>query len=431
MVTIGTGRSLTLTCIVSKSDSLLSPITITWTTPTGMNYASRVLTVENIQYQDGGIYTCTATTDDVPSDTATNIVYVEGPPSVEIVTSMREAMRNYPFILTCHTNGTHDPGFTWYHNDTRITSHVQHFSNYSVLDISQFAEDNISSYTCIVHDTIHLPVENTIEVVFTKEIYLFNSGDLGNQEVIINSTLVIPCNLIRGEGELNVTWYNGSTHLMNSDRVQISDRTEYNPSTLVIKPAALSDEGQYSCTATDETSHVFNHSFHIIIKLIVSKCTVCIILYVCMYVCMYVCVHVCMYVCMCVLFIFVCSSCHSSGHVPPDVTKEVGSWVELHCVVDGKPKPQVNWTKGLDINLKSNNRRIINHTNGSLIILYVTAEDADTYSCLFKRYTEVNRFETVLKEFKLNVVPQQVEVTTDENEICECLLYMCTYMYIT
>ena len=264
MVNIGLGRDLTLTCEVSKSQDLLSAVLVTWTSPNGTTYTGPTLTINSVQYHDGGVYQCTASTDDAPSASSSNVVYVEGPPTIEITTSEREAKLNHEFVVTCVTNATRSPRFEWHWRDINRTSPEQYLSQSSTFTITEFETSDIGTYRCSMYDEIHLPLEASVNVLLTKDIYLYD--ELDNQEFIIDRDVSISCNVIGGEGELNVLWYNGSTLITTNEKTQIIDRTNTRPSMLHISSLSLSDEGQYFCVATDEMSRMFNHSFLIIVN---------------------------------------------------------------------------------------------------------------------------------------------------------------------
>ena len=263
--TIGIGTSLELICIISTSLSDVPEIT--WTSPSGSMTTGDTLKIQNISYSHAGEYTCTADHPNSEPKSDSIIIIVEGPPSISVILDPFEVLLNHTLSITCITNSTHNPSLVWSKGEDEVVSRdgvlVFAAGNSSTVNINRVREEDATSYSCQLNDSIHNPVSKTIQVNLSTSIYL--SRPLPDRSGIANYNFSIACPITGGTRSLSVMWYKEATAVVSrADGIVIRTNTE-GFSELYISSLNISHEGLYMCKATDNISE-FNTSFFVTVN---------------------------------------------------------------------------------------------------------------------------------------------------------------------
>ena len=222
------------------------------------------LKIQNISYSHAGEYTCTADHPNSEPKSDSIIIIVEGPPTVSVILDPFEVLLNHTLSITCITNATHNPSLIWSKGEEEVVSRdgmlVSVAGNSSTVNINRVREEDATSYSCKLNDSIHNPVSKTIQVNLSTSIYL--SRPLPDQSGITNYNFSVACPVMGGTRNLSVIWYKEATAVVSGvDGMVIRTNTE-GFSELYVSSLNISHEGLYMCKATDNISE-FNTSFYV------------------------------------------------------------------------------------------------------------------------------------------------------------------------
>lgn len=268
-VSTGLGTSKTLACASNHDDSLATP-TYSWLTPQGIEVQGSQLVLNNLQYSDAGSYNCTARSpNSLPVSSLVNLT-VLGPPLVRITTSpYREARLYRPLTLHCSVNVS-IPGqeIEWTkENSTNRDFILSDSLNSNILTIRNFSVSDVGLYQCSYTSNTYREVKNSVNVVLTSEIY--PKFDIISQVGIVNEILIVTCEFLGGtssDGTLTVSWFKDGIPLRSSRNVSVTNgAVQGGVASLTINSLKMSDEGHYSCLASDGV-YEFNETFEVIVN---------------------------------------------------------------------------------------------------------------------------------------------------------------------
>ena len=185
------------------------------------------------------------------------------PPSIQVTPQSPVTIQfNQTITLQCTTDSIRDVQFEWFINEEKIIrSNVTHSfarlnATASALTITNISDTGFGMYTCIIDDGFYDPVNESVTIVESEQLYFVGGQTTVQASAINGSRLTLVCSVRGGVGSPIIFWVNGSSALHNRlDRVMVN-RLSSGGLELIIEPILLGDAGQYSCTATDGVTFI-------------------------------------------------------------------------------------------------------------------------------------------------------------------------------
>ena len=183
------------------------------------------------------------------------------PPSVEITPQGPVTIQfNQTTTVVCTTDSIRDVQFEWFVNGEAIVeSNISHSitrqnATASALTITNIPEAGLGVYTCTIDDGFYDPVNESVTIVETDQLYFVGGQTTIN--TINGSRLTLVCSVRGGVGRPIIHWVFGSRALHSDlDRVTVN-RLSSSDLELIIDPILPEDAGQYRCTAVDGVTFI-------------------------------------------------------------------------------------------------------------------------------------------------------------------------------
>ena len=180
------------------------------------------------------------------------------PPSISITPEGPITTQlNQTIIVVCTTDSIRDVQFEWLINgEAVVESNISHSitrpnASASALTIANISEAGLGVYTCTIDDGFYDPVDESITIMETDELYFVGGETTVRIHATNGSRLALVCSVRGGVGRPIIRWVNGSSTLHSGlDRVTVNRRS---PSDLelIIDPILPGDARQYGCIAID------------------------------------------------------------------------------------------------------------------------------------------------------------------------------------
>ncbi|XP_072176576.1 hemicentin-1-like [Diadema setosum] len=337
-------------------------------------HANGDLDIMGVKDSDAGQYTCVAVN---PAGTYSETVTLEVGSSPTILYPPIDLGVDYGMnvSVTCIAMGHPPPQVTW-----RKVGHTRLDLNPRVrmtedgnLFIQDLQVEDSGTYVCVAQN-IHGSVEASSQLRITNLIQPQISATNPEQSVIVGEDVVIRCTVLAGNPPPSITWYHHSEELFP----EFMPRLRLLPDgSLEIRDAFVADAGSYSCVAVNV---VGNDTRTTTLKV----------------------------------------------YEPPSISTTETSYtvvrhesVTLLCPADGYPPPTIEWVK--------NGQTIPNQGlhQSTLILNYVTQEDAGTYICRVQNDAgtaelEISLFVLVPPTHPGVYTPGVVNVTQGESVTLPC-----------
>ncbi len=264
------GNTLSLTCNAETDNALPVGPDYTWLIPNETMLTGATITLTNINYDNDGLYMCTA--DNEFSDPKSNQVrvIVTGPLSIEVTPVGPIGRLNHTLNITCSTNTT-QTWFVWKNgtepmSNSKVTYTMSPDGMTNILSINNLTKYDILTYTCEVHSHIHLPVTKTVSVSLSTDIYLL--WDISYPAGINQNILSVVCPVTGGHGDLTTTWLRNNTPIPSTDTGITTSINDAGLPELSIQSLDLLHEyDTFTCVTEDAISgSSFNKSFQVVVE---------------------------------------------------------------------------------------------------------------------------------------------------------------------
>ncbi|XP_060630493.2 hemicentin-1 isoform X1 [Anolis sagrei] len=340
------GEDIHLSC---KASGIPRPV-IQWLKdgkPVGSGESQRIsmtpdgslLSISGALASDIGKYTCVATNLAGEEDKIFNVnVYV--PPVItnnkdepEALTAVLDTSVN----IECQAVGTPPPQINWLKNGLplSISSHIRLLSAGHVLRIVRMQIADVGMYTCVAsnragvdnkHYSLHVYVPPNID----------NSGRSEEITVVQGNPASLVC-LADGTPTPQIAWLKDGQPLNLGSRMTLENQQMG----LHIAKTEPDDTGSYTCIASNEAGE---DNKHFTLKILEPPCI------------------------------------NGSGH-PEEILIVINNPLELFCITDGIPVPQITWMKDGWPLLQTDDTHILR--GGEILrISSVQVEDTGRYTCL-------------------------------------------------
>lgn len=258
-----------LECAAEVETSLhIDPI-YTWLLTNGSIHKGPVLTLTDIDYEDSGVYRCTADNQVSMPQVDGVEVSVKGPLLVKTDVTDIQAKLNHTLKITCTTNTT-GTVFVW-KNGTDVIDGRSISLNWlsSDLTIERFTEYDEAVYSCEVHKDTHVTVTANITVALTPDIYLL--WDNTAQSGIIRRPFTLTCPVAGGQGVLASTWLRNDTAIplkqdSNENDPYIVSEIDRVPQVFIPSLDMAYEYDVFTCVTTDSEGRTFSQNYKIIVE---------------------------------------------------------------------------------------------------------------------------------------------------------------------
>ncbi|KAJ8728981.1 hypothetical protein PYW07_006677 [Mythimna separata] len=314
-----------------------------------IDYADLVL--NNVQVEQGGVYTCVAANEGGSDERKVKIEVLEPPKIFQALFQNANSSTNevhievisgQAFYLHCHPYGNPLPSVYWFKDDVPLKLFDQSMvsTNFGeVIVVKKAVEEQTGNYTCVARNK----VGNTSVVYLIDVLVPPPTPKESSKKVIasVEKPLVLTCPAV-GSPLPSVMWIKHPyTEINGDERVLLSDDNF----SLIINKTEVTDGGKYSCIMMNKVG-----TTEVIFDVTIQK--------------------------------------------PPSIAGNVGNdlmeghvvpykrSIVLKCEVDGHPMPKISWlkdTQALSENL-SNIQRVLG--NSLLAIWSADVKDAGQYICV-------------------------------------------------
>ncbi|TRZ22552.1 hypothetical protein HGM15179_004536 [Zosterops borbonicus] len=341
------GQQLTLPCVLLAGNPIpdrrwIKNNVVLVSTPYVSVRSDGSLHLERVRLQDGGDYTCMASS--VAGTTnSTTTVHVFVLPVIQHGQQIFSTIEGIPVTLPCKANGVPKPSIVWSKKGEVILPSDVRFSagsDGSLYVVSPGGEES-GEYMCTATNAAGYATRKVQLTVYVKP-RLSRPGDQqGNAHdkpievsVIAGEDVTLPCE-VRSLPPPIITWAK-EMQLISP----FSPRHTFLPSgSMKISETQVSDSGMYICVATNIAGNVTQS-----VKL--------------------------------------------SVHVPPKIQRgprvlkvQTGQRVDLPCSAQGIPAPSVSWFRGTSA-VPTDGGKFLQSPDGTLSISSIQLPDAGTYTCV-------------------------------------------------
>ncbi|XP_068096243.1 hemicentin-1 isoform X2 [Hyperolius riggenbachi] len=320
-------------------------------------FPDSVLRFASVQLSDAGVYTCVAS-NMAGQDRANVTVQVQAPPTLSDLTPPydkinQERVSSQQVAFPCLVKGTPKPAIKWLRNNKELTGTepgINITQDGTLLIINSLTSYDSGEYKCVATNEAGL-TEKKYNLKVHDPPAIKDQEKLTNVSVLLSHDISLFCEAT-GNPMPIVTWYNGSTRVVESDNVQILEKGKI----LKILKTSLSYSGIFTCTASNIAGSAEKH-----------------------------------------IFLDVLDSPEIAEDIS-DISIIAGREAKLQCKVKGKPFPVIQWFKeNRLVNKGDPNINILE--NGQILhIKNSRLTDGGTYKCV-----ATNSAGSQTKERKLSV----------------------------
>ncbi|XP_035392059.1 hemicentin-1 [Electrophorus electricus] len=293
----------------------------------------QLLRINKVQVEDGGLYTCLASSP-AGEDSRSHWVRVQLPPMLVGSSAVRTVSvpLNGHMTLECQTDGDPVPDIQWYKDEERLQlgGGIQSIAGGQYLEIEDVHLEDGGLYSCTVSN-----MAGSTSLQFSVMILSPPVIREGNSIItaLVSQNVLLPCE-VEGESTPLVLWRkDGGPFPLDNGRFIL--QTE---GSVQIKSVQLSDAGRYYCSVSNEAG---SDQRSMELRVYVGP---------------------------------------SISPGPFNVTVTTGLRAVLSCESTGIPAPQVTWKRnGTPLNTQSGTHRIM--SSGSLVIVSASHEDEGYFEC--------------------------------------------------
>ncbi|KAG8556198.1 hypothetical protein GDO81_017962 [Engystomops pustulosus] len=286
------------------------------------------LVMHNAEKVDAGSYTCTAI-NVAGKDSHTVSLDIHYAPSFTELPLNVSLNKGEKLSLSCKTEGNPLPKISWLHEDRIIVAQPGQSKFMTDLVIERILKEEEGAYTCIAENTVSSI--NTTVYVFVREPPVLNGIHHVHQTVPLGGRIILNC-IVEGNPVPKIQWSRKGNDILYNKRFK-----KFSNGSLAIYNTKNEDVGDYTCIATNDAG-VLEHTITLSLQ------TPPIIR-----------IH------------------------PINVTVDAGATVVLNCQAEGKPEPDIAWSR-VPHPISGDNRFTI-LSNGSLQIVAARKEDTSIYEC--------------------------------------------------
>lgn len=334
--------------------------------------SSCILSILRVDMNDEGTYTCKAT-NSVGKDSCSANVTVHGEgksPEFTKVLENIEIPDGNPVRFEVHVEGKPTPVVEWLKGSKLVKAaprvEVQAHENFHTLVITNCRDDDSGTYTCKAQNKFGtatceatlVVAEDTVPPRFTKKLY-DSTADAGN-------TVEFSVKYI-GSPEPKVKWFLDDEEVSEDDE-GMDIETEPGSSLLVLEDIGPNDSGQYKCIITNIAGKAVTSAQLRVVEEVVKTTRAKI---------------------PDVTDLAPPAEIEPSGKPPAFIKKlstlhvNEGDNVSLEVVVDGSPKPTLQWFVENELVEEDKNTHIIQEGNKhSLVIDRAVLDDEAEYKCV-------------------------------------------------
>nr|XP_051676343.1 hemicentin-1 isoform X2 [Oryctolagus cuniculus] len=298
------------------------------------------LHIERARLQDGGEYTCVASSVAGASNRTTSVV-VHVPPTIQHGQQILSTIEGVPVTLPCKASGIPKPSIVWSKKGELISSSSARFSTGAdgSLSVVSPGGDESGEYVCTATNAAGYAKRKVQLTVYVRPRVLGDQRGLSPDKpveisVLAGEEVTLPCE-VKSLPPPTVTWAK-ETQLISP----FSPRHTFLPSGSVkITESRVSDSGLYLCAATNIAGNVTQS-----VKLNV--------------------------------------------HVPPKIQRgpkhvkvRIGQRADVPCNAQGTPRPVLTWVKGGRTLLLDGVQRL-SRPDGTLSLQQAALSDAGLYTCV-------------------------------------------------
>ncbi|KAH6921909.1 hypothetical protein HPB50_006454 [Hyalomma asiaticum] len=260
------GEETVATCFVKKGST--GPYSLTWhkdgkpvqnsdrVVVTGKS-ASIALSIDGVQVEDIGNYTCSAT-NSAGTDVLTLPLLISAPPSIRSFSFPSEIALGEEVIVVCSVKkgSSSDSYSIGWQKDGRAVSETgrvstsSHSKGSATLLIASLEPEDVGNYTCTARNAFGTDS-------FTAPLVVNGSPKLLEfafpHDVALGDEVIVPCVVRKGTtGPYRIIWYKDGVDLQeNTGRVSVSFANTKRSSTLQIASLQPEDVGNYTCSVSN------------------------------------------------------------------------------------------------------------------------------------------------------------------------------------
>ncbi|XP_040215726.1 hemicentin-1 isoform X1 [Rana temporaria] len=262
--------------------------------------------VASAELSDAGVYTCIAS-NMVGQDSANVTIEVQAPPTLSDLEppydkTHQERLSSQQVAFPCPAKGNPKPVIKWLRNNKELSGTepgIKIAEDGTLLIISSLTSYDNGEYKCVASNQAGL-TERKYNLKVHDPPAIKDKEKLTNVSVLLSHDTNLFCDAT-GSPPPFITWYNGSTQVIESDNIKILEKGRI----LKIMKTTLSHSGSFSCTASNIAGSDEKHFFVDVLEPpeIAGRGTV------------------------------------------DDISVIIGRAAKLKCEVKGKPYPAIQWFK--------------------------------------------------------------------------------------
>ncbi|XP_075038771.1 hemicentin-1 [Mixophyes fleayi] len=316
--------------------------------------------VDHAELSDAGMYMCIAS-NIIGQDTANVTVEIRAPPTLSDLEppydkTNQERISSQQVSFPCPAKGNPKPVIKWLHNSKELTGKepgINITEDGTLLIINSLTPFDNGEYKCVATNEAGL-TERKYNLKVHEPPAIKDKEKLTNISVLLSHDTSLYCD-VSGSPSPFITWYNGSSQVVESDNVHILEKGKI----LKIFKTSVSDSGYFTCTASNIAGSSEKQFF---------------------------------------VNIFDPPEIENSG-ILTDVSVIVGSKAKMECVVKGRPFPVIQWFKENRLLDRGDPNVIILENGQILYIKKAHLSDTGQYKCV-----ATNSAGSQTKENKLTVI---------------------------
>nr|DBA18217.1 TPA: hypothetical protein GDO54_016492 [Pyxicephalus adspersus] len=218
--------------------------------------------VASAELSDAGVYTCIAS-NLVGQDSANVTIEVQAPPTLSDLEppydkTHQERLSSQQVAFPCPAKGNPKPVIKWLRNNKELDGTepgINITEDGSLLIISSLTPNDNGEYKCVATNKAGL-TERKYNLKVHDPPAIKDKEKLTNVSILLNHDTSLFCDATGSPPPL-ITWYNGSTQVIESDNIKISEKGRI----LKILKTSLSHTGIFTCTASNIAGSAEKHFF--------------------------------------------------------------------------------------------------------------------------------------------------------------------------